>query len=238
MRRIFSTVFGPHEPALTVGSLAISATGRPSISPDAGDDAVGAEAVLVPVGQQRLLGEGAVVEQQRDALAHRQLALLARLLAVTLGTAAERALGGVARVRSRSRQPSIPVASAPPAREAAVRGAPAAALRRRRGRTPGRTAASESRIDGQHRDADHPGRPEARRDARRLSSQTPTLSAETPSAPPASCSRRRRSWPLRLTQRELAPTRADRQVGAQRVEIGRAWWRCRRRRCAPRAPPR
>src|SRR3954470_3308615 len=31
MRRIFSTVFGPHEPALTVGSFAISATGRPSI---------------------------------------------------------------------------------------------------------------------------------------------------------------------------------------------------------------
>src|SRR5680860_824914 len=31
MRRIFSTVFGPHEPALTVGSLAISATRRPSI---------------------------------------------------------------------------------------------------------------------------------------------------------------------------------------------------------------
>ena len=33
MRRIFSTVFGPHEPALTVGSLAISATGRPPIVP-------------------------------------------------------------------------------------------------------------------------------------------------------------------------------------------------------------
>ena len=31
MRRIFSTVFGPHEPAFTVGSLAISATRRPSI---------------------------------------------------------------------------------------------------------------------------------------------------------------------------------------------------------------
>jgi hypothetical protein len=26
---IFSTVFGPHEPAFTVGSLAMSATGRP-----------------------------------------------------------------------------------------------------------------------------------------------------------------------------------------------------------------
>src|ERR671923_626727 len=29
MRMIFSTVFGPHEPAFTVGSLAISATARP-----------------------------------------------------------------------------------------------------------------------------------------------------------------------------------------------------------------
>ena len=32
MRRIFSTVFGPHEPALTVGSFAISATRRPPTS--------------------------------------------------------------------------------------------------------------------------------------------------------------------------------------------------------------
>ena len=57
MRRIFSTVFGPHEPALTVGSLAISATGRPSTVADAGHDAVGAEPVLLPVREQRLLGE-------------------------------------------------------------------------------------------------------------------------------------------------------------------------------------
>ena len=33
MRRIFSTVLGPHDPALTVGSLAISATVRPPIVP-------------------------------------------------------------------------------------------------------------------------------------------------------------------------------------------------------------
>src|SRR3954447_15906324 len=33
MRRIFSTVLGPQEPALTVGSLAIRATRRPSIRP-------------------------------------------------------------------------------------------------------------------------------------------------------------------------------------------------------------
>src|SRR4051794_5123598 len=33
MRMIFSTVLGPHEPALTVGSLAITETGRPPIVP-------------------------------------------------------------------------------------------------------------------------------------------------------------------------------------------------------------
>src|SRR4051812_38028398 len=33
MRRIFSTVFGPQDPALTVGSLAISATVRPAMVP-------------------------------------------------------------------------------------------------------------------------------------------------------------------------------------------------------------
>src|SRR3954467_9645455 len=33
MRMIFSTVFGPHDPALTVGSLAITETGRPPIVP-------------------------------------------------------------------------------------------------------------------------------------------------------------------------------------------------------------
>src|SRR3954471_8138455 len=33
MRMIFSTVFGPHDPALTVGSLAMTLTGRPPIVP-------------------------------------------------------------------------------------------------------------------------------------------------------------------------------------------------------------
>ena len=95
MRRIFSTVFGPHEPALTVGSLAISATVRPPIVAHPGDDAVGAEALGLPVGEQRVLGERALVEQPRDALAHRQLALLGGLLAVALGPAGVGALEGV-----------------------------------------------------------------------------------------------------------------------------------------------
>ena len=95
MRRIFSTVFGPHEPALTVGSLAISATVRPSTVPMPGHDAVGAEPVGLPVGQQRVLDERAGVEQPRDALAHRQLALLAGLVAVALGAAGVGALAGL-----------------------------------------------------------------------------------------------------------------------------------------------
>ena len=55
---IFSTVFGPHEPALTVGSLAITRDVPPADQPEAGDDAVGAEPLGLPVGEQRLLGEG------------------------------------------------------------------------------------------------------------------------------------------------------------------------------------
>ena len=59
---------------------------RPPVDrPHAGHDAVRAETVLVPVREQRLLGERALVQQQRHALAHRELALLERLLAVALG---------------------------------------------------------------------------------------------------------------------------------------------------------
>ena len=57
MRRIFSTVFAPQEPAFTVGSLAISATLRPPDQGEAGDHPVSAEPLGVPVGEQRLLGE-------------------------------------------------------------------------------------------------------------------------------------------------------------------------------------
>ena len=93
---IFSTVFGPHEPALTVGSLAITRDRPAADVADAGDDAVGAEPVLVPVGEQRLLGERALVEQQRDALADGQLALLGGLLAMARRAAGERALARLA----------------------------------------------------------------------------------------------------------------------------------------------
>ena len=57
-----------------------------------GHDAVGAEAVLVPVGEQRLLGERLRVDEPRDALARADLALVGQLLAVLLRAAGERAL--------------------------------------------------------------------------------------------------------------------------------------------------
>ena len=98
MRRIFSTVFGPHEPALTVGSLAISATGRPSTSPTPVTTPSAPQPLLLPVGQQRLLGEAALVEQPRDPLAHRELALLRGLLVVALRAARERSAGGCAQI--------------------------------------------------------------------------------------------------------------------------------------------
>ena len=62
----------------------------------AGDDAVGPEALLVPVGQGGLLDEGAGVDQPLDPLAHRQLALLLGLLVVALRPPGE---GGLERLR-------------------------------------------------------------------------------------------------------------------------------------------
>ena len=60
-----------------------------------GHDPLGAEPVLVPAGEQALLGERARVQQPRDALAHRQFALLGRLYTVALGAAGNRAAGGL-----------------------------------------------------------------------------------------------------------------------------------------------
>ena len=76
MRRIFSTVFGPQEPAFTVGSLAISATLRPPTSAMPVTTPSAPRPSCVPVGEQRLLGERLGVDEPRDALAHRDLALL------------------------------------------------------------------------------------------------------------------------------------------------------------------
>ena len=54
---IFSTVRAPHDPAFTVGSLAITQTGRPSIAADARDHAVGREVAGECVGEQAVLDE-------------------------------------------------------------------------------------------------------------------------------------------------------------------------------------
>ncbi len=53
---------------------------------DAGDHAVGGQIAGLAVGEQTVLDEdGLGVEEPRDALAHRQLALLGELLASALG---------------------------------------------------------------------------------------------------------------------------------------------------------
>ena len=70
-----------------------------------GHDPVGAEPVRLPVGEQRVLAEAAGVEQLRDALADRQLALAGGLVAMALGPAGEGARGGVLEV-GHHRQPS------------------------------------------------------------------------------------------------------------------------------------
>ena len=96
---IFSTVFGPHEPAFTVGSFAISATGRPPTV---------AMPVTTPSAPKPSCSQFASsasstnesgVDEPRDALAHGQLALVTRLLVVALGPAPARAVERVLQVR-------------------------------------------------------------------------------------------------------------------------------------------
>ena len=100
---IFSTVFGPHEPALTVGSLAMTATGRPPTvpmpvttpsapRPSCSQLASSASSTNEPSSSSRAI-----------ALAHGQLALLGGLRAVALRPAAERALEGGLDVAHRRR---------------------------------------------------------------------------------------------------------------------------------------
>ena len=99
MRMIFSTVFGPHEPALTVGSLAIRHTGRPSIV------AMPVTTPSAPKPSSSQLASRASsanepsIHQPLHPLADRQLALPLRLLAVALRPAGAGALEGVAEAR-------------------------------------------------------------------------------------------------------------------------------------------
>jgi hypothetical protein len=69
--------------------------GPPADRAEAGDHAVGAEPLGLPVGEQRVLGERAVVEQPLDPLADGQLALLGRLLLVPVRAAGVGAVEGV-----------------------------------------------------------------------------------------------------------------------------------------------
>ena len=89
---IFWTVFSPQEPAFTVESLAMMHDRPAADAADPGDDAVGAVALVLPVGEQPVLDEGVGVEQPRHALAHGHLALLERLLVVVLRAPGARAL--------------------------------------------------------------------------------------------------------------------------------------------------
>ena len=93
MRIIFSTVRAPHEPAFTVGSLATTQTGRPSMVPvPVTTPSAGRSSALV-VGQQGLLDERAGVEQQRQPVADEELALLLELGRVGLEVAGQGPLG-------------------------------------------------------------------------------------------------------------------------------------------------
>ena len=74
---------------MTVGSLAISATGRPSIVPMPVTTPSAPRPSCSQLASSAVLGERALVEQPRDALAHGQLALLRGLLVVALGPAGE-----------------------------------------------------------------------------------------------------------------------------------------------------
>ncbi len=87
-RMIFSTVRAPHEPALTVESLAISATGRPSIVAVPGHDSVSGQVRGGHVGEHAVLDERPLVDQQPHPLAGEELALPGVGLVVLRRTAA------------------------------------------------------------------------------------------------------------------------------------------------------
>ena len=96
---IFSTVFAPQEPALTVGSLAIRATRRPPIVPRPVTTPSAPRPSLSQLASRPSSEKRAGVEQPRDALADRQLALLGGLGVMALGAAGERPLRGLGEAR-------------------------------------------------------------------------------------------------------------------------------------------
>ena len=100
MRRIFSTVFGPHEPAFTVGSLAISATLRPPTSamPVTTPSAPRPSASQLASSASSANDSGSTSRATRSRTGH--LALLGQSLAVALGPAGQRALERAVEVAS------------------------------------------------------------------------------------------------------------------------------------------
>ena len=88
---IFSTVFQPHEPAFTVGSFAITQTGRPSTSPMP----VTTPSAPRPSWSQLASSASSANEPSSSSSARRsrtgQLALLRGLLVVALRAAGARA---------------------------------------------------------------------------------------------------------------------------------------------------
>ena len=83
---------------MTVGSLAISATRRPSIVAMPVTTPSAPSPSSSQFASSALLGEGAGVDQALDPLAHRQLALLGGLLVVALRAAGEGGLEGLGEV--------------------------------------------------------------------------------------------------------------------------------------------
>ena len=77
-RTIFSTVRAPHEPAFTVGSLAITHTGRPSIRPTPVTTPSAGRSPASALASSAVLDERVLVEQQREPVADEQLVLAAR----------------------------------------------------------------------------------------------------------------------------------------------------------------
>ena len=73
-RTIFSTVRAPHEPAFTRPVVGDDERRTPLDEPLSGDHSVGGQALGKGVGQCAVLDERALVEQQSDPLARRQVA--------------------------------------------------------------------------------------------------------------------------------------------------------------------
>ena len=76
MRMIFSTVRAPQEPALTVESLAMIATGRPCTRPMPVTTPSAGQIGGARVGEEAVLDEvlAAVIAEERDPLAAEELA--------------------------------------------------------------------------------------------------------------------------------------------------------------------